>query len=202
MCFECGDKWNLAHKCATTVALNLVEELWQLLPEDVISQSEPDKLSSDSDEDLMELSLFAVQGIDCHKTIRLAGTLDQHSVVFLVDSGNTSSFISHTLASCLPNWTPLLDPVQIRVANGTLLQCTHELVNCPVIIQGHNFVVNLKILPLQCYDIIFGMDWLGQHSPMEIHWRNKWLSFNHTGQKISIDWIAAQSATTPHYYYI
>ena len=122
MCFKCGDKWNLAHKCATTVALNLVEELWQLLPEeDAISQSEPDKHSSDSGEDLMKLSLSAVQGTDCHQTIRLAGTLYQHSVVLLVDSGSTSSFISHTLASCLPNWTPLLDPVQIRVVNGTLL---------------------------------------------------------------------------------
>ena len=79
MCFKCGDKWNPAHKCATTVALNLVEELWQLLPkEDAISQSEPDTLSFDSSEDLMDLSLSAVQGTDCHQTIRLAGTLYQH----------------------------------------------------------------------------------------------------------------------------
>ena len=72
------------------------------------------------------------------------------------------------------------------MATGTLLQCTHELLNCPVIVQGHTFLVNMKILPLQCYDIIFGMDWLSQYSPMEIHWRNKWLSFSHAGQKIQL----------------
>lgn len=33
LCFKCGDKRNPTHKCSTTVSLNLVEELWQLLSE-------------------------------------------------------------------------------------------------------------------------------------------------------------------------
>lgn len=43
------------------------------------------------------------------------------------------------------------------MANGSILQCTHELLNCPINIQGHYFIVNLKILPLMYYDIILGM---------------------------------------------
>lgn len=27
--------------------------------------------------------------------------------------------------------------------------------------------------------MILGMDWLEVHSPMEIHWAEKWLQFNH-----------------------
>lgn len=63
-------------------------------------------------------------------------------------------------ASMLPDWSPLPKLVQIRVANGTILICTHELSQCPVVIQGHTFLVNLKILPLQSYDVILGIDWL------------------------------------------
>lgn len=74
----------------------------------------------------------------------------------------------------------------IRVANGTLLQCTHEIPNCIVKIQGHCFKMNLKLLPLQCYDIILGIDWLEQHSPMEVHWKLKWLSLDYLGSKIQL----------------
>jgi hypothetical protein len=49
------------------------------------------------------------------------------------------------------------------------MQCTHEITDYPVQIQGHSFQLNLKIIPLQCYDIILGINWLEQFSPMEIH---------------------------------
>lgn len=180
LCFKCGDKWNLAHKCSNTVSLNLVEELWQLLSDDEDS-SPPDtaRLSTDSGEDLMELSLAAIQGTACVQTVLMEGKINQRSVVLLIDSGSSCSFVSHSLASMLPDWSPLPQLVQIRVANGTILMCTHELQQCPVYVQGHCFTINLKILPLQSYDVILGIDWLQQHSPMEVDWKEKWLSFIH-----------------------
>ena len=63
LCFKCGDKWSPNHKCSNTVSLNLVEELWQLLSEEEDTQS-PDQArhNTDSGEDLMELSLSAIEG--------------------------------------------------------------------------------------------------------------------------------------------
>lgn len=46
-------------------------------------------------------------------------------------------------------------------------------------IQGYLFKQELKVLQLQTYDIILGMDWLENHSPMWIHWRHKWLSITY-----------------------
>lgn len=61
LCFKCGEKWNPTHKCSTTVPLNVVEELWQLILEEEADMiADQDKQSSDSGEDLMELSLSAV----------------------------------------------------------------------------------------------------------------------------------------------
>ena len=86
-------------KCAAIVSLNMVEELWQVLTDDDTDiHMELDKQSSDSGEDLMEISLSAVQGTDCSKTVRLEGSLFGHAVVVLLDTGSSSSFISESLA--------------------------------------------------------------------------------------------------------
>jgi hypothetical protein len=45
-------------------------------------------------------------------------------------------------------------------------------------------VIDLKVLPLHCYDIILGMDWLASCSPMEIHWQKKWLTFTQGSTKV------------------
>ncbi|KAF0896451.1 hypothetical protein E2562_024315 [Oryza meyeriana var. granulata] len=37
-------------------------------------------------------------------------------------------------------------------------------------IQGFSFRSDVRILPLGCYDVILGMDWLERHSPMQIDW--------------------------------
>lgn len=47
----------------------------------------------------MELSLSAVQGTDCYQTVRLEGQLANQSVVILLDSGSSSSFVSSTVAA-------------------------------------------------------------------------------------------------------
>ena len=69
--------------------------------------------------------------------------------------------------------------MQVRVANGQILHCSHEITACPVWISGYAFKLPLKILPLRCYDVILGIDWLEQHSPMKVNWKDKWLSFDY-----------------------
>jgi hypothetical protein len=35
--------------------------------------------------------------------------------------------------------------------------------------QGHTFTMDVRVLPLQCYDLVLGMDWLEAHSAMWVH---------------------------------
>lgn len=145
----------------------------------------------------MELSLSAIEGTTCGHTIQMAGHLAEHSVIMLIDSGSSSSFISKQVADLVRRWTQLSRPIQIRVANGTFLQCTHEIQNCPVTIQGHQFYINLKILPLQCYDLILGIDWLSHHSPMSVDWKQKWLAFSYQGQQIHLHGLSPNLSQCP-----
>jgi len=170
LCYKCGVKWGPTHKCAPQVALHVVEELWQLLQDPETMHKTALDTDSDSGEELMALSLYAVNGTDAPRTIRVLGNLSGQTPLILMDSGSSSTFISEQLAAKLPNWTPLHTPVLVKIADGATIWCTHELQSCLLYIQGHSFLLNLKILPLKCYDIIIGMDWLEQHSPMQVHW--------------------------------
>jgi hypothetical protein len=39
----------------------------------------------------------------------------------------------------------------------------------------------MKVLPLAHFDIILGMDWLEAYSPMQVHWKHKWLAIPYNG---------------------
>jgi hypothetical protein len=43
-------------------------------------------------------------------------------------------------------------------------------------VDAYEFTTDLKVLELSAYDMILGMDWLELHSPMKIHWKQKWLA--------------------------
>jgi hypothetical protein len=93
LCYKCGLRWGPTHKCSTNVPLHVAEELWQLLDTSGTQEHilEPTKESSD---DLMTLSVNAVQGIEAPQTVTLIASMFSKIVVMLVDSGSSSSFIS------------------------------------------------------------------------------------------------------------
>ncbi|XP_066361411.1 uncharacterized protein [Miscanthus floridulus] len=41
-------------------------------------------------------------------------------------------------------------------------------------------------MSVKCYDAILGMEWLETFSPMQIQWKEKWLSFNHQNSTIRL----------------
>lgn len=49
---------------------------------------------------------------------------------------------------------------------------------------GYSFQSDLKILPLSSYDMILGLDWLEEYSPMKVDWKNKWMSIPYNGSSI------------------
>ncbi|CAN6338981.1 unnamed protein product [Urochloa humidicola] len=187
LCYKCGMKWGPTHTCPATVPLHVVEELWQMVQEEDIPSVHPvDIGDSDSGDDLMAISSSAFNGTTTGKTIKLQCYISHHQAIVLIDSGSSHNFISEQFAALLPNWKQLSQPIQVKVADGGLIVCTHELVDCDWLVQGHQFKTTFKILPLKCYDAILGMDWLEAFSPMKVQWAQKWLSFRYKGQKIKL----------------
>lgn len=83
-------------------------------------------------------------------------------------------------------------PIRVRIANGSLLHCTQEFSQCKWTIQGYTFYTDFRMLPLGCYDIILGMDWLEENSPMKVNWLKKTLSFVCQGKEICLHGMKLQ----------
>lgn len=192
LCFKCGEKWGPRHKCPQNVSLHAMEEVWNFLYDEwtELEQYSHEEEEHESGEDILAISVQAMKGTDSNQ---LRGFWGKQEVYMLVDSGSTHCFISENLAANAPGLRPLQHPAQVRIDNGDVLQCTHELPDQLWAIQGVTFKTSFKIIPLCCYDMILGMDWLAGHSLIEIHWADKWFQFNINGRVVKIHGLQAET---------
>lgn len=173
LCDRCAEKWFRGHKCPPTVQLHAIQELWDLLDLDELPESPAE---SQTEQVLLALSHDAQRGSQGIKTIQFNGVVHGRLVVVLVDSGSSSSFLAASVADQLPHLQTTPVTAIVKTANGQLLHCSNAILGCQFTIAGHQFSHDLKILHLDSYDLILGMDWLEKYSPMHIHWRSKWIS--------------------------
>ncbi|XP_052734270.1 uncharacterized protein LOC128196752 [Vigna angularis] len=81
--------------------------------------------------------------------------------VVLFDSGATHSFISEACVEKLSMPIEELDfDLVVSTPASGLVKTSSMCVRCPIVVEGHQFKVNLICLPLQGLEVILGMDWL------------------------------------------
>lgn len=99
LCLRCAERWNRDHKCAASVQLHVVQELLELF--NLEDSSDSVSVSDHQDQLFVALSAEAVSGTEGPRTMRLNGMIQGHTVLILVDSGRTHTFVSQQLASQL-----------------------------------------------------------------------------------------------------
>jgi hypothetical protein len=148
--------------------------------EDSLADSESD--SSALEQLLMALSKSIASGIPAARTIRLVGQLQDVPVQILIDSGSSSSFINQSLVSQLQHLQVSSVPSSVQVAGGGMLYNDSILRGVQWTVDGCSFHFDFRTLPLVNFDVVIGMDWLKDHSPMQADWRHKWLAVPYDGQ--------------------
>ena len=179
LCFTCGERWAKDHKCSNTVQLHVVQEILHFCASDRTD-------SEDSEDDLMVLSADTQSAQTGASAIRLQCQVAGQTVEFLLDSGSSHSFLSERLAQQVPGHVSLQQQQKVRIAGGGHLLCTQMIPNCQWRVSGNEFYSDFKVLPLQHYDGIIGMDWLAARGTMQVNWQQKWLSFDHGGKSVFI----------------
>lgn len=96
---------------------------------------------------------------------------------FLVDSGSSSCFLDQRLVDRFTGSTTLPSAVRVQVAGGRVLECKEQFVGLTWTAQGYTFCDDFRVLELQSYDGIVGLEWLAKHSPMITHWAQGWIAF-------------------------
>lgn len=188
LCDRCNEKWFRGHRCASTISLQAMQEVWDLFNlEDI-----PESPTAPTEQLFLALSHDASWGSQSARTIQLHGSICGHDIVVLVDSGSSASFLAASLVSQLPQLQHTPMAASVKVANGQIVKCVSAILGCQFSLGIHQFQHDLRVLPLESYDLILGMDWLELYSPMQIHWKAKWLSLPYNG-----DTIILQGLTTP-----
>ncbi|RLN23391.1 uncharacterized protein C2845_PM07G03090 [Panicum miliaceum] len=173
LCVKCAEKWSRGHKCPEAVQLHVLQEFYDLFQIEEDSSAQGDNASVHSEQLFMALSMAASSGLAAPETMKFSGTIQGKNVLILLDSGSSHTFVSAELAATLQGVSSLAQSVRVQLADDEQLLCTSQLIHAAWTVQGCTFYSDMKILPLSSYDLIVGMDWLEQFSPMKIHWQQK-----------------------------
>jgi hypothetical protein len=106
----------------------------------------------------MILSQEVVSVVTTSKTLKFMGNLQGHSVVILINSERSHSFVNATLAADLSKVSALQKPLSVQVANGQVMQCNSECRQVELVIPDMEFQADRKVLPLPYYDVILDIN--------------------------------------------
>jgi hypothetical protein len=117
-----------------------------------------------------------------NRAIHIRALCGKHVFSILVDSRSSTTFINASMLDRIDLAVTTATPLKVKVANGQVVWSNQEVKDISWWTQGHTFCINAKVLTLGAYDMVLGMDWLEQHSPIQCDWINKSLSFLYKGQ--------------------
>lgn len=189
LCFTCGDKFEPDHqnKCPKRLQMQLnaltAEELGMTLTDEVLSQLEQDEPMV---EEGPNLSLNAIRGTAKEGCMRVRALVGTQTMLVLVDSGSSNSFINKHFVERLGLHTRPCTMARVQVANGDFLSSAAQVHQLAWWANGHTFYTDLRVLELGAYDAILGFDWLESHSPMNCDWGNRVLSFQDRGETVQL----------------
>jgi len=122
-------------------------------------------------------------------TLKLAGKLNGHPVVLLIDGGSTNNFIQVQLASHLGLTIQPSQYLRITFGNGEYMTCAGLCSQVPLHVDQSTFLVNLLLLPIYGADIILGgrgavAQWLSGLAPITFDYTHLWMEFQCAGERI------------------
>lgn len=166
LCVKCAEKWSRDHRCPDSIQLHVLQETWELCNLEESSYLESEEPSPELLLLSATLSCSVSSGVVASRTIQLWGTIQGKVALMLIDSGSSHTFIKTKLAEQLSGVSSLSPALTVKVADGKAVRCDSQLSGAIWSVQGHQFSSDFKVFPLAHYDVIIGMDWLEQFSPM------------------------------------
>jgi hypothetical protein len=166
----------------------VLEELWDAVDD------ESDNQMSDQATQEVEESIMDVHDSDkpvsakC-KTFRFIANVGKDKVLVLIDSGSVGTFVSEQLVQKLKLPTQSCPSATFKAADGGILTCTQMVPEMKWYAQGHTFSSAAQVLPLKCFDMILGEDWLEAMSPIWVDYRHKKMKITYEGHRLTLQGI-------------
>jgi hypothetical protein len=115
-----------------------------------------------------QISLNAITGISAVETMKLSNWLgtDTDTVMALVDSGSTHSFISTEAACCLHFEPVFRHGLQVTVSNGDKVASVGVCHNVQFFNDVEAFDMDFFVIPLVGYEMVLRVQWLRTLGPI------------------------------------
>jgi len=139
------------------------------------------------------MSLNALADNDTYNTIRIKGDCQGQNLIILINSGSTHSFINESTIKALNATTSKTTLLAVMVANGNVMLCETHSPAFTWFMQSYEFKANLRVLKLDRYDIVLGVDWLKKYFPVLFDFIQLRLSFKKDGIMIELKGISQVS---------
>jgi predicted aspartyl protease len=114
-----------------------LEEVLEAISVDDSQDEAQEAASTSSEEEVLSLSMSAVEGIQGKKTMRLQGLVNNQEVLLLVDSGSSSTFISIHTAKKLQLVPQDTTEVMVKMANGNKVPSNKIIHDLLVVTRPH-----------------------------------------------------------------
>lgn len=133
------------------------------------------------------VSIHAVTGTQGLHTLKFMGAVKDRNLQVLLDTGSTHNFVSQAVVKHLRLNTERCTSMSVTLADGTILSCSQKVVNMSWQMAGEEFTSNFYVIPLGGYDLVLGVQWLQQVSPIwfdfnqrvvKLHWKGKTVQLN------------------------
>ena len=181
LCYSCGEKYVPGHIEVCTkrnrpqVNALVLNDLDRELSDEVLNDLAAEDVLQ---EDFGKLSLNALSGTDSVDCIKLKARVKDKTMLILVDSGSTHSFISSHFVQLAQLPVVPIPARQVKLANGQVIMTDSKVCKLPWFCQGSTLYTDMIVLDMHPYDAILGFDWLTAHSPMNCDWQTKTLEFS------------------------
>jgi hypothetical protein len=132
------------------------------------------------------LSAHAITGSEAPTAFRLPVRVGNKTMLLLLDSGSSHSFVNKIFADSAGLLTVPLPVVSVKVANGQYIKSDTMVPALQWSCQGVVFTTDLTVLELGAYDGVLGKDWLDSFSPMTCYWSENKIEFEHEGKTVML----------------
>ena len=183
LCFNCDEKYSRGHN-------KVCKRLFFV---DSIADEEDDDVDAASETETPVFSLHALAGVPVGNPILLQVSLGAATLVALVDTGSSHSFIGESAAQRTGLAIQPRPRLTATVANGEKVSCPGVIRQAPITIEGMTFDVNLYVMPLAGYDMVLGTQWMAALGQIAWDVATHTLSFEHA--ECPICWTGVASTT-------
>ncbi|KAJ1701330.1 hypothetical protein LUZ63_001109 [Rhynchospora breviuscula] len=199
LCFYCKEKYTPGHKCVQKALHSIqADEASTDCPTEpfyieYVKHDPPSPTHSDEVVEHAMISMCLPNETTKFRTLKFKGELDHVPIQILIDTGSTHSFVNPALIN--PDIRPISQttPLLVRIADGTAMSTTTKCEEVNFTLQHHQLTGEVRLLNIQGYDMILGMDWLSLHGPMTIDWQQGRVLLHKDGQELVLQ-VASEVA--------